>query len=45
MMGGMANCGGWMMMLGGGLIYIIMLLVGAATVKYLFFANKEGTSR
>ena len=43
MMGGMANCGGWMMMVGGGLIYIILLLVGAASVKYLFFANAEST--
>jgi hypothetical protein len=42
MMNGMMNCG-WMMMLGGGLIYIIMLLVGAAAVKYLFFA-RTGTT-
>ena len=42
MMSGMANCSGWMMV-GMGLIYIIFSLVGAAAVKYLFFA-KSGSS-
>jgi hypothetical protein len=43
MMSGMANCGGWMMMVGMGVIYIILLLVGAAAVKYLFFAKSGST--
>ena len=43
MMGGMANCGEWMMMVGGGVIYIVLLLFGAAAVKYLFFAKGENS--
>ena len=42
MMNGMTNCG-WVMMLGAGVIYGVLLFVGAAAVKYLFFVNKEST--
>ena len=41
----MMNCvsGGWLMMAGGLLTYGVLILAGAALVKYVFFAGGSTT--
>jgi hypothetical protein len=40
------NCGanGWLMVAGGVVTYGVLALVGAALVKYLFFANRSSSA-
>jgi hypothetical protein len=48
MMQSMMDCGavGWLMIAGGVLKYAVLLLAGAALIKYLFFASRrEGPGR
>jgi hypothetical protein len=48
MMHNMMDCGavGWLMMAGAALKYAVLLLAGAALIKYLFFASRrEGPSK
>lgn len=42
MMNMMQGCSGWMTAVGGIVIYGLLILVGAASIKYLFF-GKPGT--
>ena len=40
MVNGMMNCG-WLMIAGGVVVYGVLILAGAALVKYLFFGDKS----
>ncbi len=40
MMNGMMNCG-WLMITGGVVVYGVLILAGAALIKYLFFGDKS----
>ena len=43
MMNGMMNCG-WLMITGGVVVYGVLILAGAALIKYLFAANRGSTA-
>jgi len=40
MMDQMANCAGWLMVASGITTFAVLILTGAAAVKYLFFADR-----
>ena len=44
MMDQMANCGGWLMVASSIVTFTVIALTGAATIKYLFFADRRPTS-
>jgi len=46
MMDTLLNCGanGWLMIAGGVVTYGVLALVGAALIKYLFFADHGGAA-
>ena len=44
MMEQMTNCSGWLMVASGITTFAVLILGGAAAIKYLFFADRDRNS-